>query len=157
MSLNLYIRFSCFIPKRFKKASVIFKKRVLIIWLKDPFKPDVCEALSRIAQKKATLERLNQYHLERQDKNRLMPGLPCYLRTLVPLTNLEIDSRLRCLRELPQLRSLTEIAPPQPFLCVNRNSILYDFRVMMKAQVEASIRLWLFFLNFAESSNKIQS
>ena len=65
--------------------SVIFKKRVLIIWLKDAFKPDVCEALSRIAQKKATLERLNQYHLERQDKNRLGPALPCCLCTLVPL------------------------------------------------------------------------
>ena len=32
-----------------------------------------------------------------------------------------------------QLRSVTEIAPPQPFLCVNRSPIRYDYRVGAKA------------------------
>ena len=32
-----------------------------------------------------------------------------------------------------QLRSVTEIAPPQPFLCVNRSTIRYDYRGGAKA------------------------
>ena len=32
-----------------------------------------------------------------------------------------------------QLRSVTEIAPKSPFLCVNRSSILYSFRAGAKA------------------------
>ena len=32
-----------------------------------------------------------------------------------------------------QLRSVTEIAPPQPFLCANRSPIRYGFRGGAKA------------------------
>ena len=32
-----------------------------------------------------------------------------------------------------ELRSVTEIAPPQPFLCLNRSLIRYDFRGGTKA------------------------
>ena len=41
-----------------------------------------------------------------------------------------------------QLRSVTEIAPPQPFLCVNRSPIWYDLRGGTKA-VRGSVNIAL--------------
>ena len=50
-----------------------------------------------------------------------------------------LDPRLRSMRDSTfeigagQLRSVTKIAPPQPFLCVKRCPIRYDFRGGPKA------------------------
>ena len=50
-------------------------------------------------------------------------------------TNLLRDASLlrSARRGAAQLHSVTEIAPPQPFSCVNRSPIPYDFRVNAKA------------------------